>query len=55
MIPNIPFLHLHNQSHGPRHPSNQTIFSDCVSSWYRKFTKEVVDEFHQNVGADYFQ
>src|SRR5215469_14276639 len=53
MIPNIPFLHLHNQSHGPRHPSSETIFHNCVDAWYRKFGS-VVDEFHQNVGKDYF-
>jgi len=55
MIPNIPFLHLHNQSHGPRHPSNETIFYNCVDAWYRKFTKEVVDEFHHRLQEDYFQ
>lgn len=54
MIPNIPFLHLHNQSHGPRHPSNETIFHNCVESWYRKFTKETVDEFHHRLQEDYF-
>jgi len=54
MIPNIPFLHLHNQSHGPRHPSNETIFYNCVDAWYRKFTKEMVDEFHHNLQQDYF-
>jgi hypothetical protein len=54
MIPNIPFLHLHNQSHGPRHPSNETIFHNCVDAWYRKFTKEIVDEFHHRLQEDYF-
>jgi len=54
LIPNVPFLHLHNQSHGPRDPSYGTLFHDCVSAWYRKFTKELVDEFHQNLGKDYF-
>jgi hypothetical protein len=54
MIPNIPFLHLHNQSHGPRDPSCDTIFNDCVKSWYQKFTKEVVDEFHHNLNTEYF-
>jgi hypothetical protein len=54
MIPNIPFLHLHNQSHGPRHPSNETIFHNCVDAWYRKFTKEIVDEFHHRLQENYF-
>lgn len=54
MIPNIPFLHLHNQSHGPRHPSGETIFFNCVESWYRKFGKATVDEFHQKMNTDYF-
>jgi hypothetical protein len=54
IIPNIPFLHLHNQSHGPRDPSDRTLYHNCVDAWYRKFTKELVDEFHQNMGKDYF-
>jgi hypothetical protein len=55
MVPNIPFLHLHNQSHGPRHPSSDSIFYNCVDAWYRKFSKEMVDEFHHNLNQDYFQ